>query len=93
MGPDVENAVLRGEALRTATPEDAERLTRQFERGRFLKAQKIGVVWSPTRQMLEEFRLYQLDDSDRIRRNFLLLKCAVAVQFALILLLFILLQK
>lgn len=90
MEPDVENAVLRGEALRTATPEDAERLARQFERGRFLKAQKTGVVWSPTREMLEEYRLYQLDDSDRIRRNFLLLKWVSIVQSGLILLLFIL---
>lgn len=91
--PGEEKTVLSGEELRTATLEDAERLTREFERDRFLVSQKIGGVWSPTRKMLENHMLYQMDDRDRIRKTFLFLGCVFLAHSLLILILFVLILR
>lgn len=84
------SAALSGEALRAATLEDAEQLTRKCEEGDFLRSQKIRGMWSPTREMLERHMLHQMDDFDKVTREIMLLKFAFAAQSLLILLLFIL---
>lgn len=65
---DREEYALMGEELEAATPKDAERLDREYEREDFLANQCVGYKWEPTRKILINHILQQMDDYDRIRR-------------------------
>lgn len=66
---DNENASLSGEELKTATPEDAERITRQYERDDFLRFQSVGYMWKPTRKMLIDHMRRQIDEESDFREK------------------------
>lgn len=84
MKPDVENAVLRGEALRTATPEDAWRITDQYEKEDFLRFQSVGYQWSPTRKMLIDHIRRYIDEMPELRKSLRVLKLTAILEAAAI---------
>lgn len=78
------NFQLRGDALRSATYDDAKRLSDEYEAYSFERFQDVGYSWAPTREMLLRHMLEQIDTRSSFRRSIKALAIAATLEAAAI---------
>lgn len=71
---------LRGDALCSATYDDAKRLSDEYEAYSFERFQDVGYSWAPTREMLLRHMLEQIDTRSSFRRSIRNLTYAVCCE-------------
>lgn len=84
MGMMFEEFRIIGDALKTATPEDAEEKTRAFEAEWFRRNQHVGYMWSPARLEAHSMRESIWNVDERCRRYIRALALCVALEAAAI---------